>query len=62
MAERRTPFYALPLKLGAEMIKGSADFMFPLSYKSAIEEHINVRSNVGIQDLSTMGKWYINGK
>ncbi len=62
MAEKRTPFYDIHLQMGAEMIKGSADFMFPLSYKSAIEEHINARSNVGMQDLSTMGKLDIKGK
>jgi aminomethyltransferase len=43
------------------MIKGGGDFMFPLSYVSPIEEHVNTRTNVGMQDLSTMGEVDIKG-
>jgi aminomethyltransferase len=35
--------------------------MFPLSYTSPLEEHINTRTNIGIQDLSTMGEVDIKG-
>ena len=35
--------------------------MFPTSYTSSVEEHLNVRRNVGMQDLSTMGEVDIKG-
>jgi aminomethyltransferase len=35
--------------------------MFPTSYISPVEEHLNVRRNVGMQDLSTMGEVDIKG-
>jgi len=35
--------------------------MFPLSYTSPLEEHINTRTNIGMQDLSTMGEVDIKG-
>jgi aminomethyltransferase len=43
------------------MIKGGGDYMYPLSYTSPIEEHNNTRTNVGMQDLSTMGEVDIKG-
>ena len=61
MAERRTPFYDIHVRLGAQMIKGGGDYMFPVSYTTPAEEHINTRSNVGMQDLSTMGKVDVKG-
>ncbi len=48
MPERRTPLYENHLRLGAQMIKGGGDYMFPLSYTSPVEEHINTRTNVGV--------------
>lgn len=35
--------------------------MFPSSYTSPVEEHLNVRRNVGMQDLSTMGEIDVKG-
>jgi aminomethyltransferase len=35
--------------------------MYPLSYTSPVEEHQNTRTNVGMQDLSTMGEVDIKG-
>jgi aminomethyltransferase len=61
MPERRTPLYENHLRLGAQMIKGGGDYMFPLSYTSPVEEHVNTRTNVGMQDLSTMGQVDIKG-
>jgi len=61
MPERRTPLYDLHLRMGAQMVKGGGDFMYPLSYTSPVEEHINTRTNVGLQDLSTMGEVDIKG-
>ncbi len=61
MTERRTPLYDFHLRTASQLVKGAADFMFPLSYTSPVEEHLNVRSNVGLQDLSTMGEVDIKG-
>src|SRR6195952_3112236 len=61
MPERRTPLYDLHVRQGARMVKGGGDFMFPLAYTSPVEEHINTRTNVGMQDLSSMGEVDIKG-
>ena len=61
MTERRTPFHAGHVKLGAELTKGSGDFMCSMVYTTVAEEHVNTRTNVGMQDLSTMGKVDIKG-
>lgn len=61
MPERRTPLYDFHLRSAREMVKGGGDFMFPTSYTSPVEEHLNVRRNVGMQDLSTMGEVDIKG-
>src|SRR5918993_978583 len=61
MPERRTPFYDFHLRSARNMVKGGGDFMFPTSYASSLEEHLNVRRNVGMQDLSTMGEVDIKG-
>jgi aminomethyltransferase len=61
MPERRTPLYDIHVRSAARMVKGGGDFMYPLSYSSPMEEHINARTNVGMQDLSTMGEVDIKG-
>lgn len=61
MAERRTPFYDFHLRSSRGLVKGGGDFIFPTSYTSPVEEHLNVRRNVGMQDLSTMGEVDIKG-
>ncbi len=61
MPERRTPFYDYHLRAAGQLVKGGGDFMFPLSYTSPVEEHLNTRTNVGMQDLSTMGEVDIKG-
>jgi aminomethyltransferase len=43
------------------MVKAGGDFMLPVSYTSPVEEHLNVRKNVGMQDLSSMGEVDIQG-
>lgn len=60
MPERRTPLYDFHLR-SAQLVKGGGDFMFPLSYTSPYEEHVNTRTNVGMQDLSTMGEVDVKG-
>ena len=61
MTERRTPLYEFHKRNAGQLVKGAADFMFPLSYTSPAEEHLNVRTNVGMQDLSTMGEVDLKG-
>ncbi len=61
MSERRTPLYETHLRTASKMVKGGGDYMYPLSYTSPVEEHINTRTNIGIQDLSTMGEVDIKG-
>jgi aminomethyltransferase len=61
MAERRTPFYDIHLRTSAQMVKGGGDYMFPVSYTSPVEEHLNTRANVGMQDLSSMGEIDVKG-
>lgn len=60
MPERRTPLYDIHAR-AAQMIKGGGDYMFPVSYTSPVDEHLNTRTNVGMQDLSTMGEVDIKG-
>jgi aminomethyltransferase len=59
--ERRTPLYDYHLRGARELVKGGGDFMFPVSFTSPVEEHLNVRKNVGMQDLSSMGEVDIKG-
>jgi len=61
MSERRTPLFEIHLRTASKMVKGGGDYMFPYSYSSPVEEHINTRTNVGMQDLSTMGEVDIKG-
>lgn len=61
MPERRTPLYDIHFRTASKMVKGGGDYLYPLSYTSPVEEHINTRSNVGMQDLSTMGEVDIKG-
>jgi len=61
MQERRTPLYDAHVRSAREMVKGGGDYFFPSSYTSPMDEHFNVRANVGMQDLSTMGEVDIKG-
>jgi aminomethyltransferase len=61
MPERRSPLYEVHRRLSAEMIKGGGDYMFPLSYTSPVQEHVNTRTNVGMQDLTSMGEIDVKG-
>lgn len=59
--ERRTPLYDVHLRTASRLVKGGGSFMFPWSYTSPVEEHHNTRTNVGLQDLSTMGEVDVKG-
>lgn len=61
MTLRRTPFHALASALGAQMGPVGGGFLNVHSYGDVRAEHLNTRANVGLQDLSTMGKIDVKG-
>ncbi|MBK8048377.1 MAG: aminomethyl transferase family protein [Anaerolineales bacterium] len=61
MAERRTPLYDIHARTASRMVKGGGDYLFPFSYTAPQDEHLNVRQNVGMQDLTSMGEVDIKG-
>ena len=61
MPERRSPLYDYHLRHGGRLIPGGGEFQFPDAYASPADEHVNVRTNVGMQDLSSMGEVDIKG-
>lgn len=61
MPERRSPFYSSIVATGATMGRVGGDFISARYYTGVAEEHLNTRRNVGVQDLSTMGKMDIKG-
>lgn len=48
------------IDLGAKMVP-FAGFNMPLQYTGLIDEHLNVRNNVGIFDVSHMGEFIVKG-
>ena len=61
MTLRRTPFYTMATAYGAQMAPVSGGFTNAHSYGDVACEHLNTRANVGLQDLSTMGKIDVKG-
>mgnify|MGYP003328844223 CR=1 FL=1 len=57
---KRTPFYALHLEAGAKMVS-FAGFEMPIQYTGVKKEHLTVRNNLGVFDVSHMGEFYISG-
>ncbi len=62
MAEpKRTPFYEMHVEAGAKMVE-FAGFLMPVQYPTGIvEEHKQVRGEVGVFDVSHMGEIEIRG-
>ena len=48
------------IELGAKMVP-FAGFNMPLQYTGLTDEHLNVRSNVGVFDVSHMGEFMVTG-
>jgi aminomethyltransferase len=48
------------IDLGAKMVP-FAGFNMPLQYTGLIDEHLNVRNNVGVFDVSHMGEFMVRG-
>jgi aminomethyltransferase len=57
----KTALYELHKELGATFTNFMG-YEMPLKYASVNEEHLNVRRNVGIFDVSHMGKVFLKGK
>lgn len=49
------------IDLGAKMVP-FAGFNMPLQYTGLIDEHLNVRNNVGVFDVSHMGEFMVTGE
>ena len=56
----RTPLYHIHKQLGGRLIEFGG-WEMPVQYSSIIDEHLAVRSNVGIFDVSHMGEFEIRG-
>lgn len=56
----KTPFYDKHLQSNAKMIE-FAGFIMPIQYKGMVSEHLAVRENIGLFDLSHMGEFEVSG-
>ena len=59
-ALRRTPFYERHVALGARMVP-FAGWEMPVQYEGVIPEHLAVRRDRGIFDVSHMGQFHVEG-
>ncbi|MBN1131481.1 MAG: glycine cleavage system aminomethyltransferase GcvT [Bacteroidales bacterium] len=58
---KRTVFYERHVGLGARIVP-FAGFEMPVEYEGIRKEHINVRTNVGVFDVSHMGEIWVKGE
>jgi len=58
---KKTALYNKHLELGAKMVP-FAGYQMPVQYSGVNAEHINVRDNVGVFDVSHMGEFIVRGK
>ncbi|MCX8009859.1 MAG: glycine cleavage system aminomethyltransferase GcvT [Ignavibacteria bacterium] len=56
-----TKFNSIHRQLGAKLVE-FAGFQMPIYYSSIIDEHLAVRSSVGVFDVSHMGEIIVRGK
>lgn len=56
----KTPFYYFHVEAGAKMVP-FAGFHMPVQYKGITAEHLAVRKNIGLFDLSHMGEFEVSG-
>lgn len=57
---KRTPLCATHEALGARMVEFGG-WLMPVQYTGIIEEHLAVRQNVGVFDISHMGEFWVSG-
>jgi aminomethyltransferase len=58
---KRTPLYAAHLEAGAKLVP-FAGWEMPIQYRGIREEHLAVRNDVGVFDVSHMGQVVISGQ
>jgi aminomethyltransferase len=58
---KKTPFYNKHVALGAKMAE-FAGYNMPISYSGIIDEHLTVRKNAGVFDVSHMGEFFLKGE
>ena len=59
-AHKKTSLYDEHMRLGAKMVP-FAGWLMPVQYTSIVEEHLAVRNNVGVFDISHMGQFIVHG-
>lgn len=57
---KSVPLEELHRSMGAKMVE-FAGYLMPLRYGSEKQEHLNVRQNVGVFDVSHMGEFLVSG-
>ena len=60
MALKTTPLYDEHLRQGAKMIN-CGHWLMPVQYSGIVDEHLAVRSDVGLFDISHMGQFIVSG-
>lgn len=58
--ERKTPLYDCHVTSGGKIVP-FAGYLLPVQYSGVIEEHMAVRENAGLFDVSHMGEFIISG-
>jgi len=58
---KRTAFYEIHKALGAKIVD-FAGFEMPVQYTGIIDEHLKVRNDVGVFDVSHMGEFQVRGR
>ncbi len=58
---KQTPLFSKHIELGAKMAP-FADYQMPIEYSGITSEHLAVRNNAGLFDVSHMGEFTIKGK
>ena len=56
----KTPFYDHHVEAGAKIVE-FAGFLMPVQYQGITVEHLAVRDNIGLFDLSHMGEFEVSG-
>jgi len=57
---KKTPFYNYHLKANAKIV-AFAGYLMPVQYIGINAEHLAVRKNVGLFDISHMGEFLVSG-
>jgi aminomethyltransferase len=58
---KNTPFTEKHVALGARMAE-FAGYNMPISYSGINDEHLSVRNNAGVFDVSHMGEFILKGE